>query len=56
MPLESVHEGFIISSSSEEAFEALLSPVFDGMCFGNASIRTTLRLYVSAAAGGQPDG
>lgn len=41
-----------IYSSSEEAFEAELSPVYDGMCFGNEFIHTTLSLCVFAAAGG----
>lgn len=41
-----------IYSSSEKVFEAELSPVYGGMCFGNVSIHTALSLCMFAAAGG----
>lgn len=41
-----------IYSSSEEVFEAELSPVYGGMCFVNGPIHTALSLCVFAAAGG----
>lgn len=41
-----------IYSSSEEVFEAELSPVYGGMCFGNGSIHTTLCVCNFVAAAG----
>ncbi len=41
-----------IYSRREDVFEAQLSPVYDGMCFGNGSIHTALSRCVFAAAGG----